>query len=168
MTRRDFIALLGGAAAWPRAARAQQPAMPVIGFLFSASAEGYAWAMGPIREGLKEEGYAEGQNLAIERRSADYDYDRLPGLAADLVRRQVAVMFTTGSVVSALAAKSATGTIPIVFAHGSDPVRYGLVASFNRPGGNVTGVTFYNSALGPKRIELLREIVPKAAVIAIS
>jgi putative tryptophan/tyrosine transport system substrate-binding protein len=166
--RRQFISALGGAAvAWPLAARAQQPSVPVVGFLVSASAEGYASVMGPIREGLKEAGYTEGQNLTIEYRWADYHYDRLASLAAELVQHQVAVLFTTGSVVSAIAAKSATSTIPIVFANGSDPVRYGLVASLNRPGGNITGVTFYNSGLGPKRIELLREIVPKATTIGV-
>jgi putative ABC transport system substrate-binding protein len=166
--RRELLVTLGGAAAgWPLAARAQQPAMPVIGFLVSASAEGYASVLVPLREGLEEAGYKEGQNLTIEYRWADYHYDRLPALAADLVRRQVAVIFATGSVVSAIAAKSATSAIPIVFVHGSDPVRYGLVASLNRPGGNVTGVTLYNSALGPKRIELLRDLVPRATSIGL-
>jgi putative ABC transport system substrate-binding protein len=166
MRRRTFLqAIAGSLAAWPLPAEAQQP--PVVGFLISASARGYSAVMGPILAGLKETGYVEGQNIHIEYRWADYQYDRLPELAADLVRRQVAAIFTTGSVVSALAAKSATSTIPVVFANGSDPVRFGLVASLNRPGGNVTGVTFYNSGLGPKRIELLRELVPKAAVIAV-
>jgi len=123
--------------------------------------------MGSVLKGLGEAGYAEGKNLTIEYRWADYHYDRLPALAAELVGRQVAVIFTTGSVVSAIAAKSATSAIPIVFANGSDPVKYGLVASLNRPGGNVTGVTFYNSGLGPKRIELLRQLVPKAATIGL-
>ena len=165
--RREFIATLGGLwATWSLAAHAQQPA-PVIGFLVSASAEGYASYLVPVREGLKEAGYSEGQNLTIEYRWADYHYERLPALAADLVRRQVAVIYATGSVVSAIAAKSATSAIPIVFLHGSDPVRYGLVASLSRPGGNVTGVTLYNSELGPKRIELLRDLVPKATTIGL-
>jgi putative ABC transport system substrate-binding protein len=166
--RREFITLLGGAtAAWPLAARAQQAAMPVVGFLVSASAEGYASLLAPVREGLKEAGYSEGQNLTIEYRYADYHYDRLPTLAADLVRRQVAVIFATGSVVSPIAAKFATSAIPIVFVQGSDPIRYGLVASLNRPGGNVTGVTLYNRGLGPKRIELLRDLVSQATTIGL-
>src|SRR5262249_58949717 len=131
----------GGVAGWPLAARGQQP--PVVGFLVSASAQGYERILGPVREGLKETGYVEGKNVTFEYRWAEYRYDRLPDLAADLVRREVAVIFTTGSVVSAIAAKSATSTIPIVFANGSDPMRYGLVASLNRPGGNVTGMSFY-------------------------
>ena len=168
MRRREFIRLFGSAVvAWPFIAQAQQPAMPVVGFLVSASAQGYAAVMGPIREGLKQAGFVEGRNLSIEYRWADYHYDRLPKLAAELVQRQVSVIFTTGSIVSALAAKSATNSIPIVFANGSDPVRYGLIASLNHPGGNTTGVTFYNSGLGPKRIGLLREILPKAAIIGV-
>jgi putative tryptophan/tyrosine transport system substrate-binding protein len=167
MRRRTFITLLGGAAVWPLAARAQQQPMPVMGFLASASAEGYAYVLPWVREGLSLTGYVEGRNLAIEYRWADYQFDRLPALAANLVQRPVAVIFATGGVVSAIAAKSATTTIPIVFAQGSDPIRYGLVASLNRPGGNVTGVTFYNSALGPKRIGLLREVVPKTTVFAV-
>jgi putative tryptophan/tyrosine transport system substrate-binding protein len=167
MRRREFITLLGGATTWPLSARAQQSAMPLIGFLASASSDGYAWVLPPLREGLAAAGYVEGRNLTIEYRWADDQYDRLPTLVAKLVRRQVAVIFVTGGVVSAVAAKSSTTVIPIVFVHGSDPVRYGLVSSFNRPGGNVTGLTFHNSALGPKRIGLLRDVVPRAAVIAV-
>jgi putative ABC transport system substrate-binding protein len=168
MRRREFISLIGSvAAAWPLAARAQQSSAPTVGFLVSASAAGYEWVMGPILKGLEQAGYVQGKNLSIEYRWADYHYDRLPSLAAELVNHNVAVIFTTGSIVSALAAKSATSTIPIVFANGSDPVRYGLVASLNRPGGNMTGVTFYNSGLGPKRIGLLREILPKAVTIGL-
>ncbi len=167
MRRRQFITMLGSAAAWPLVARAQQQPVPVMGFLARASAEGYAYVLPWVREGLSLTGYVEGRNLAIEYRWADYQFDRLPELAANLVQRPVAVIFATGGVVSAIAAKSATTTIPIVFAQGSDPIRYGLVASLNRPGGNVTGVTFYNSALGPKRIGLLREVVPKATVFAV-
>jgi putative tryptophan/tyrosine transport system substrate-binding protein len=168
VNRRQFLTLLGGAAAaCPLTARAQQQLVPVMGFLASASAEGYAYVLPWVREGLSLIGYMEGRNLTIEYRWADYQFDRLPVLAASLVQRPVAVIFATGGVVSAIAAKSATTTIPIVFAQGSDPIRYGLVSSLNRPGGNVTGVTFYNSALGPKRIGLLREVVPKAAVFAV-
>lgn len=165
MRRREFIAGLGGAVAWPLAVGAQS--MPTVGFLISASQAGYASVMGPILTGLADAGYVDGKNVRIEYRWADYHYDRLPALAADLVSHQVAVIFCTGSVVSALAAKSATSTIPIVFANGSDPVKYGLVASLNRPGGNITGVTFYNSGLGPKRIELMRQLVPRAAMLAL-
>jgi len=168
MERREFITLLAGAAAArPFAARAQQSSAPTVGFLISASAIGYERVIGPVLEGLAEAGYVDGKNLTIEYRWADYHYDRLPILAAELVDRKVAVVFTTGSIVSALAAKSATSTIPIVFANGSDPVKYGLVASLNRPSGNVTGVTFYNSGLGPKRVELLRQVVPKAVRIGL-
>jgi putative ABC transport system substrate-binding protein len=166
--RRDFIKLIAcSAVAWPLAAHAQQSSAPTVGFLISASAAGYGLVMGPILKGLEEAGYVEGKNLAIEYRWADYHYDRLPTLAAELVDRKVAVIFTTGSIMSALAAKSATSAIPIVFANGSDPVKYGLVSSLNRPGGNVTGVTFSNSSLGPKRIELLRQIVPKVVTIGL-
>ena len=167
MRRRAFIAGVVALTAWPLVAQAQQSSVKTVGFLISGSAAGYGRIMGPVLKGLSEAGYIEGKNLTVEYRWADYHYDRLPGLAAELVGRQVALIFTTGSVVSAVAAKSATSTIPIVFAHGSDPVKYGLVASLNRPGGNVTGVTFYNSGLGPKRIELLRQIVPNAATIGL-
>jgi putative ABC transport system substrate-binding protein len=167
MQRRSFLTLLGGAAAgWPLAARAQQPAMPVAGFLVSATREGYAGVIDQVRLGLGDEGFVEGRNLVIEYRYANEQYDRLPDLAADLVRRRVAVLFATGSVVAAIAAKDATKTIPIVFATGSDPVQYGLVEALNRPGGNVTGVSFYNSELGPKRLEVLREMLPKATLFA--
>jgi ABC-type uncharacterized transport system substrate-binding protein len=155
--------LLGGSAAatwWPLAARAQQP-MPVVGFLISARQQ-----VDEVQVALKDAGFVEGRNLAIEYRNADEQYNRLPALAADLVRRKVAVIFSTGSVISPLAAKAATTTIPIVFAMGSDPVKFGLVASLSRPGGNLTGVTYHNSLLAPKRLQLLREMLPKVAVVA--
>jgi putative ABC transport system substrate-binding protein len=141
--------------------------MPVLGFLGSASAAGYANIVAALRKGLDEAGYVEKRNLLVEYRWADFHYDRLPALAAELVGRPVDVIFTTGSVVSALAAKSATANIPIVFANGSDPVQHGLVASLNRPGGNVTGVNFINSQLGPKRIQLLMQLNSKTAAIAV-
>jgi putative ABC transport system substrate-binding protein len=168
IARRKFLAALGGAAAvWPLAARAQQARTPVLGFLGSAAEADYKTTTAALRRGLNEAGYVEKQNLLIDYRWADFQYERLPALAAELVKRPVDAIFATGSVVSALAAKSATATIPIVFANGSDPVQYGLVASLNRPGGNVTGISFINSQLGPKRIQLLRLLNPRTAVIAV-
>ena len=164
MQRREFITLLGGtAAAWPLGARAQQSSNPVIGFLNSGGMPN-AITLAALRKGLGEMGFVEGRNVDIEVRGTD-QYDQFPTMAAELVRRQVAVIFVWGTANSALAAKAATSSIPIVFANGSDPVKSGIVESLNRPGGNVTGVTFYNSGLVAKRLELLREIVPQANLI---
>jgi putative ABC transport system substrate-binding protein len=166
MRRRDFIMLVGGAvAAWPFAARAQQPTMPVVGFLRSATLADVPHWVAAFRQGLKEAGFVEGQNVAIEFRSADNQLDRLPALVADLIRQPVAVIL--GNTDAALAAKAATTTVPIVFASGSDPVRDGLVASLNRPGGNVTGLVYFAAVLGAKRLELLRQLVPRATTIAV-
>jgi putative tryptophan/tyrosine transport system substrate-binding protein len=165
MRRREFITLLSGAAAaWPLAARAQQPVMPTVGFLRSAPLADVPHWVTAFRQGLKEAGFVEGQNVAIEYRSADNQSDRLPALVMDLVRQPVALI--VGNTPAALAAKAATTTVPIVFAGGGDPVREGLVASLNRPGGNVTGVSYFSAVLGAKRLELLRQVVPRAAVIA--
>jgi putative ABC transport system substrate-binding protein len=165
--RRDFITLLGGAAAgWPIATQAQQQAMPAVGFLHSGSPGEYVSLLAAFRLGLKETGYVEGQNVGIEYRWAEEQYDRLPGLAADMARQRVTAIFAGGPL-AAKAAKEATPTLPIVFSTGTDPIRDGLVTSFNRPGGNVTGVTLFYTELAAKRLELLHDLVPKAGVIAL-
>jgi len=166
MTRREFITAIGGAAVWPPAARAQQPVMPVIGFVNAASAQGYALPLAAFLKGLNEIGYVDGRNVAIEYRWAEGNSDRLPEIMAYLVRRQVAVIAAT-TTPAALAAKAATTTIPIVFETSSDPVRLGLVASLSRPGGNITGVTQTNVEATPKRLQLLHELVPTARVLGL-
>jgi putative ABC transport system substrate-binding protein len=167
MKRRDFIGLVGGVAAWPLIAPAQRPSVPVVGFLGSTSPEGYATFFSGFQRGLREAGFVDGDNVTIVYRWAEGQYDRLPGLAADLVSRHVSVIAATGGLPSSLAAKQATETIPIVFILGSDPVKFGLVSSLNRPNGNVTGVTLFAYLLDAKRVELMHELVPGASVIAL-
>jgi putative ABC transport system substrate-binding protein len=165
LRRREFISLLGGAVMWPLAVRAQQPALPLVGFLHDGAAEPRVHLAAAFRAGLAEAGFVDRRNVTIEYRWAEDQFDRLPALVADLVQRQAAVIATPGSAAAAVAAKAATNIIPIVFGVGSDPVRLGLVDSLNRPGGNVTGVSYFTQELGPKRLGLLRELMPGGAEI---